>query len=78
MPGKPESEVLAAVVNKRYPISEEMWGEFWDRLRERELRDGEALALVCSLTTLTPDGESVGAMLRSLRPRSSPPPSARG
>jgi anthranilate phosphoribosyltransferase len=73
MPNSPESEVLAAVVNKKYPIPEEMWGDFWDRLRARELRDGEALALTCSLTTFTPDGESVSALLRSLRARNPQP-----
>ena len=30
----------------------------------RELQQGEALAVMCSLTTLTPDGESVSALLR--------------
>lgn len=78
MPTSPQSEVLADLVNRRYPISEELWGDFWDRLRGRELRDGEALALVCSLTTRTPDGESVSALLRSLRARNpQPDPPAR-
>lgn len=78
MPTSPETEVLANLVNRRYPISEELWGNFWDRLRGRELRDGEALALVCSLTTLTPDAASVSALLRSLRARNpQPDPPAR-
>lgn len=71
-----EPKLLADLVAHKYPISEEVWGNFWDRLRERELEQGEALAVVCSLTTLTPDGESVSALLRSLQernPRPDPP-----
>ena len=80
MPTSPETEVLAELVNQKYPISEELWGNFWDRLRAKELRDGEALALACSLTTRTPDGASVSALLRSLRarnPQPDPPDPAR-
>ena len=77
MPTKPESEVLAALVNQRYPISEELWSDFWERLGSRSLRDGEALAFVCTLSTRLPDGESVAALLSSLRarnPQPDPPP----
>jgi anthranilate phosphoribosyltransferase len=78
MPTKEGPDLLAEVVNRRDPIPEELWGDFWDRLRARELRDGEALALVCSLTTRTPDGASVSALLRSLRARNpQPDPPAR-
>jgi anthranilate phosphoribosyltransferase len=78
MPTDPESEVLAELVNQQYPISEELWGNFWDRLRAKDLRDGEALALACSLTTRTPDGASVSALLKSLRERNpQPDPPAR-
>jgi len=73
MPASPESELLADVVSQKYPISEEAWGDFWDRLRGRELRDGEALALSCSLSTLTPDAASVSALLKSLRERNPQP-----
>ena len=71
-----QPQLLADLVAHKYPISDEVWGNFWDRLRERELEQGEALAVVCSLTTLTPDGESVSALLRSLQernPRPDPP-----
>jgi anthranilate phosphoribosyltransferase len=71
-----QPQLLADLVAHKYPISQEVWDNFWDRLGERELEKGEALAVVCSLTTLTPDGESVSAMLRSLQernPRPSPP-----
>jgi len=71
-----EPQLLADLVSHKYPISAEVWGNFWDRLRERELEAGEALAVVCSLTTHTPDGESVSALLRSLQernPRPDPP-----
>lgn len=73
MPNSPKSELLAGLVNRRYPVDESMWGDFWDRLRGRELRDGEALATVCSLTTRTPDGSSIAAMLRSLQARNPQP-----
>jgi anthranilate phosphoribosyltransferase len=76
MASGPQPQLLADLVAHKYPISEEVWGNFWDRLRARELEQGEALAVVCSLTTLTPDGESVSALLRSLQernPRPEPP-----
>jgi anthranilate phosphoribosyltransferase len=73
MPSGPPSPVLAALVNRKYPIAEEVWGDFWDRLRARELHPGEALAVVGSLTTRTPDGPSVSALLRSLRARNDQP-----
>jgi anthranilate phosphoribosyltransferase len=74
MPDKgPPSAVLAALVTQKYPISEEVWGDFWDRLRAREAHPGEALAVVCSLTTRLPDGESIGALLASLRARNEQP-----
>jgi anthranilate phosphoribosyltransferase len=69
----PPSPVLAALVTQKYPISEEVWGDFWDRLRGRELHPGEALAVVGSLTTRLPDGESISALLRSLRARNDQP-----
>ena len=69
----PPSAVLAALVTQRYPIGEEVWGDFWDRLRARELHPGEALAVVGSLTTRLPDAASVSALLRSLRARNEQP-----
>jgi anthranilate phosphoribosyltransferase len=76
MPSKPPSEVLAALVTQRYPISTEVWGDFWERLGTKELQAGEALAVLASLTTRMPDGASVSTMLDSLRarnPQPSPP-----
>ena len=77
MPSKPPpSEVLAALVTQRYPISEEVWGDFWDRLGAKSLHPGEALAVLASLTTRIPDGVSVAALLNSLKernPRPDPP-----
>jgi anthranilate phosphoribosyltransferase len=69
--------VLAALADRGSPVPEEAWGDFWDRLSEKELHDGEALAVLVSLTTLTPDGTSIAALLRSLRernPQPDPPP----
>jgi anthranilate phosphoribosyltransferase len=73
MPTKPESALLEGLVTRGYPIAEDTWGDFWDRLRGRELRDGEALAVVSSLTSHLPDGASIAAMLRSLRARNPVP-----
>jgi anthranilate phosphoribosyltransferase len=73
MPTDPSEEVLADLVAHNYPISEELWGNFWDRLRAKELRDGEALAFCTTLSVHLPDGESVGNMLRSLRERNPQP-----
>jgi len=77
MPSKPPSEALAALADRGSPVSEEAWGDFWDRLSAKELHDGEALAVLVSLTTLTPDGASIAALMRSLRernPQPDPPP----
>jgi len=73
MPGKTPSEALAALVTQRYPISEEVWGDFWDRLAGKELHPGEALAVLSSLTTRMPDADSVSALLASLRARNEQP-----
>jgi anthranilate phosphoribosyltransferase len=70
------SQALEALVTQSYPISTEVWGDFWDRLAGRELLDGEALAVVTALTSRLPDGASVSALLTSLRernPRPEPP-----
>lgn len=72
-PPAPPSAVLAALVTRKYPISEEVWGDFWDRLRARELHPGEALAVVGSLTTRLPDAASIAALLSSLRARNDQP-----
>src|SRR5947209_14637436 len=73
MTSKTPSPALAALVTQRYPITEEVWDEFWGRLGERSLHPGEALAVLSSLTTRMPDGESVAALLRSLRERNPKP-----
>ena len=59
--------MLVALVHQNYPISEEMWRLFWDRLHNRMLRQGEGVALVASLSTRAPDTTSIGALLASLR-----------
>src|SRR5437588_4204448 len=77
MPSKTPSELLAALVTRRYPIPVEVWGDFWDRLSSRDLHAGEALAVLASLTTQIPDGASVSTLLDSLRernPQPGPPP----
>lgn len=77
MPKGPPSEVLAALADRGGPIPSEVWGDFWDRLGKQELHPGEALAVLVSLTTKTPDGASISALMQSLRernPQPDPPP----
>jgi anthranilate phosphoribosyltransferase len=77
MPKGPPSEVLAALADRGGPIPAEVWGDFWDRLGEQKLHPGEALAVLVSLTTKTPDGASISALMQSLRernPQPDPPP----
>jgi anthranilate phosphoribosyltransferase len=73
MPKRRSSPALDALVTQQYPIGEETWGEFWDALNDRELIDGEAVAVLSSLTSRIPDGESVSALLASLRARNEQP-----
>ncbi len=77
MPKKPPSEALAALADRSAPIPAEVWGDLWDRLGKQELHPGEALAVLVSLTTKTPDGDTISALMRSLRernPQPDPPP----
>jgi len=73
MPSKTPSELLAALLTQRYPVGSEVWGDFWDRLAEKTLHPGEALAVLASLTTRMPDGASVSTLLNSLRQRNPQP-----
>ena len=73
MPGKTPSQVLEALVTQRYPIPVAVWDDFWDRLESKTLQPGEALAVVTSLTSRLPDGESVSELLSSLRARNPQP-----
>jgi anthranilate phosphoribosyltransferase len=73
VPGKTASEALEALVTKREAIPAAVWDDFWDRLAGGALQPGEALAVVTSLTSRLPDGESVGALLGSLRERNPQP-----
>jgi anthranilate phosphoribosyltransferase len=78
VPGKTPSQVLEALVTQRYPIPVAVWDDFWDRLESKTLQPGEALAVVTSLTSRLPDGESVSELLSSLRARNpQPAPPAR-
>src|SRR5882762_1940778 len=74
VPGKTPSLVLEALVTQRYPIPASVWDDFWDRLASKTLHPGEALAVVTALTSRLPDGESVAALLGSLRERNPQPP----
>lgn len=74
MAADPRTGLLAQLAKHEYPIEEQTWGEFWDRLDAKELEPGEALAVTSSLTTLTPEQGSVSAMLSSLMARNEGPP----
>jgi anthranilate phosphoribosyltransferase len=77
MPSKTPSEALAALADRSAPVPEAAWGDFWDRLGKQELHPGEALAVLVSLTTKTPDGATISALMQSLRernPQPDPPP----
>ena len=67
------SGALDALCTHSYPVEEDVWGSFWDKLGAGELPPGEALAVVASLTSRLPDGETVAALLRSLRERNPQP-----
>lgn len=73
MPKPSPSPALEALVTHSYPIPAAVWGDFWDRLGAGELEQGEALAVVSSLTSQIPDGTSVSALLASLRERNPQP-----
>ena len=76
MPSKTPSEALAALVTQRYPIAEEVWGDFWDRLAAKELHPGEALAVLASLTTRMPGrrlGGHAAGLAQERNPRPDPP-----
>ena len=75
MPSKTPSEALAALVTQRYPISEEVWGDFWDRLAAKSLHPGEALAVLASLTTRMPGrrvGEHAAELAEGAQPAARP------
>lgn len=73
MPKRSPSPALEALVTHSYPIEAAVWGDFWDRLGAGELEQGEALAVVSSLTSQIPDGSSVSELLASLRERNPQP-----
>ncbi|MEV7356264.1 anthranilate phosphoribosyltransferase [Kitasatospora sp. NPDC091276] len=63
-------EVLRALIDRdRAVVDQEMWGSFWDQLRDGALRSGETVALLSSLSTRMPDRDTLVAMLRSLDER---------
>lgn len=59
-------DVLAALVTRDRPVDQGMWKYFWDRLRNGQLRRGEAVALLASLSTRPPDEVTLHALLASL------------
>ncbi len=66
-------DVLAALVSRDHPVDEGMWRSFWDRLHNGQLRRGEAVALLASLSTRLPDDATLRALLTSLHERAPRP-----
>ncbi|MFE6504662.1 anthranilate phosphoribosyltransferase [Kitasatospora sp. NPDC057738] len=62
-------EVLRALIDRDRTVDQELWGSFWDQLRDGTLRSGETVALLSSLSTRMPDRDTLVAMLRSLDER---------
>ncbi|MGW1176546.1 anthranilate phosphoribosyltransferase [Kitasatospora sp. NPDC002543] len=62
-------EVLRALIRRDRAVDQELWGSFWDQLRDGALRPGESVALLSSLSTRMPDRDTLVAMLRSLDQR---------
>ncbi|MEU1285628.1 anthranilate phosphoribosyltransferase [Kitasatospora sp. NPDC005856] len=62
-------EVLRALIDRDRTVDQEMWGSFWDQLRDGALRTGETVALLSSLSTRMPEGDTLVGMLRSLDER---------
>ncbi|MDH6707865.1 anthranilate phosphoribosyltransferase [Kitasatospora sp. MAA19] len=62
-------EVLRALIDRDRSVDQEMWGSFWDQLRDGALRSGETVALLSSLSTRMPDRDTLVGMLRSLDER---------
>ncbi|MFE7589014.1 anthranilate phosphoribosyltransferase [Kitasatospora sp. NPDC057512] len=62
-------EVLRALIRRDRAVDQELWGSFWDQLRDGALRPGETVALLSSLSTRMPGPDTLVAMLRSLDER---------
>ncbi|MBD0675719.1 anthranilate phosphoribosyltransferase [Streptomyces sp. CBMA156] len=62
-------KVLRALIRRDRAVDQELWGSFWDQLRDGALRPGESVALLSSLSTRMPDQDTLVAMLRSLDER---------
>ncbi|MET8545047.1 anthranilate phosphoribosyltransferase [Kitasatospora sp. NPDC004799] len=62
-------EVLRALIHRDRTVDQELWGSFWDQLRDGALRRGETVALLSSLSTRMPDPDTLIGMLRSLDER---------
>ncbi|MGW7447706.1 anthranilate phosphoribosyltransferase [Kitasatospora sp. NPDC054795] len=62
-------EVLRALIDRDRTVDQELWGSFWDQLRDGKLRSGETVALLSSLSTRMPEPDTLVAMIRSLDER---------
>jgi anthranilate phosphoribosyltransferase len=69
MPPSQAGTLLGALVNRDEPVAEDAWRGFWERLRRRRLDPGEALAVVCTLSSRTPEPASIQGLIASLQDR---------
>ncbi|GAA2259267.1 hypothetical protein GCM10010232_57450 [Streptomyces amakusaensis] len=62
-------EAVATLLRRDRPVGLPVWRSFWDRLHEGDLRRGEAVALLASLSTRMPDRDTLTGLLDSLAER---------
>lgn len=67
-------DLLQTLIQRAAPVDRPTWSDFWERLHERRLREGEALAVLASLATRVPQASTMAAFLASLAERTGPLP----
>ncbi|MET9401693.1 hypothetical protein [Kitasatospora sp. NPDC002965] len=68
------ADLLQSLVRGTEPVERPVWADFWERLHERRLKNGEALAVLASLSTRTPVTPTLESFLGSLTDRAAPLP----
>lgn len=67
------ADLLTGLVSRTHPIDRPTWDTFFDHLTEGRLRRGEAAAVLASLSTRSPDTDTVGALFDCLDSRRAAP-----
>jgi anthranilate phosphoribosyltransferase len=68
------ADLLTTLLRREEPVDERRWRSFLDRLDARRLRQGEAAAVLASLSTALPADATLGALLSCLDERRDPAP----